>query len=236
MEEKKSNDEQKRCSLCSQVVSKFVTFPLGYKDKKFSPMSNQVFGSKKCVRRYLIMKRETHLQTLFSLFCIEILHSKSFNVAPDPQMLVCRQISPHATLSINFSQFCKSVQNGASNSGKQCSLCFKWFSHQPKTYVTKQEYGLFKFANVALCSDPCVARFIKPFEPYSHELFQEYRFSVHGDTEYVGLAPDAVQLLSQQIVAEPNGLTQELFATSFQLPRFGLSDPELNRQYFVTRF
>src|SRR4051812_28638700 len=131
-------EDQKQCSLCSLHVAKenIETYPLFFADGAFHPMSNQVFCSKKCVKRYLIAN-ETFLHTLYSLYLLQIHGISELKPAPDPLTLKYRQIEPHPTLSLTFVQFHQCFQDvyAFTNHGIQCSLCFYWFHGPPKTFV-----------------------------------------------------------------------------------------------------
>ena len=226
--------DTKTCILCSCSVAsdKIETFPLDYNNGQFTPLSNLVFCSKPCVKRYLL-SNETFLQTLYSLYCLVVFEIVGLKPAPDPLLLACRQIKPHATLSLTFGQFHNTQQNNMLDElkAKQCALCFKWIDYTPVSYVLGKEHNIYCFANVCFCRYPCVKRHIKKLEPYYTDLLQEAYSSTTRHYETIGVSPEPKHLLTHQRVAQPDGLTAADFDNSFAIPRTGLSDPRVNAQY-----
>ncbi len=228
--------DKKTCILCScpVTVENIETFPLGYENNCFIPMSNLVFCTKPCVKRYLL-SNETFLQTLYSLYCLVVYKLVGLKPAPDPLFLACRQIKPHPTLSITFSQFHETnhLLMLDETKEKQCALCFKWFDYSPVSYVLGKEHNIYCFANIAFCAYSCVKRHIKKLEPYYTDLLQEAYSYQTKKYETIGVSPEPKKLLTHQRVAQPNGMTSFEFDQSFEIPRTGLSDPRVNAQYSI---
>jgi hypothetical protein len=193
--------EEKTCSCCGKQTQKdqIETYPLGFMaPNTFQPLSNQVFCSKPCVKRYL-MSCETYLQTLYSLY------------VGGSVILPARDPLSHGSHIISSPIY-----------PKKCILCFAETSN-PHSYVLAKEKGLYKLADLAFCVAPCIRKWLKMnVEPYFFNLFEEYCAVVFDEHINRGIAHDPKRLQSRQIVAQADSMTLEQFHANYFYPCSGL--------------
>jgi hypothetical protein len=201
--------EEKQCSCCGKrtLQEDIETYPLGFVvPNTFEPLSNELFCSKPCVKRYL-MSCETYLQTLYSLYVGGVI----IVPAQDPLSFLWHIVSSPVH-------------------PKKCILCFRETSN-PHSYVIGKEKGLYKLADLAFCCAPCIRKWLRMnLEPYFFNLFEEYCMVVFDEHHNRGIAHNPKRLQSHQIVPQSDSMTLEQFHKNYFYPCSGLP-PD---QYFTT--